>query len=56
MREDTADDLLNGHFLDINIVNGQLVKKSLTDRYDAIAFYSKLNVAGILGHNLAILP
>src|SRR5438045_3007742 len=45
-RKDLPDDVLDGHFLDVNIGHRQIVQEGFTDRDDPVAFHLEFKVTG----------
>src|SRR5579859_398440 len=53
-REELADYVLNGHFLNVNVIDGQLIEQGLADGDHAVAFHLELDIAGVVFEHLAV--
>ena len=53
-REDTADDFLDGDFLDVDVGNGELVQDVFADGNDTIAFDLEADAIDVLLEYLAV--
>ena len=52
-RKNLADDVLNRHFLNVNVAHGKLIEQSFAGGNDAVALDLELDAAGRFFHDFA---